>query len=209
MAIASRRRPAPTRRAVVAATSSVKNVQTWTPTPERETSSAGEMRRDDLVGQRKIRPVGLSTSEAAFDRRHPSGTTCAIVLLPKCVDILAPGKEVAEERDLVHWRRGVVDCSRQPAEKRGSRCLVGQGTRTAQTDESRQALVLAPEPLKLATELAQFCILQSSSRTRYRQGQPFLNPSLRSPRARRRPMRRQHRAPVSSASTDLVSLPCS
>jgi hypothetical protein len=59
----------------------------------------------------------------------------------------------------------MVDCTGQPAEKRGSRCLVGQRTRTNQTDESRQAVVLTAEPLKLATEFAQLFILERSSRT--------------------------------------------
>jgi hypothetical protein len=59
----------------------------------------------------------------------------------------------------------MVHGARKPAEERRARCLVGQRTRTHQTDDSRQAIVLAPEPLKLATKLAQLCILESSSRT--------------------------------------------
>jgi hypothetical protein len=81
-------------------------------------NGSGEVSGDDVVGERQVRPVGLTSSEAALDGRHPSGSARAIVLPSQRVHLVAAGKEMPEERDLVSLRGGMVHRARESTEKR-------------------------------------------------------------------------------------------
>ena len=71
-----------------------------------------------VVGEWKIRAVGLTPSKSSFDCGHPSGSPRAVVLPPQGVNVVTSGKEMSEEYHLVRTRRRAVDSARKTPEER-------------------------------------------------------------------------------------------